>query len=369
MSLVNELAEGRIPKLPIRLTLLLALSEADFAGLVFGSLEESPCPDSAKVGAKSRLAIAKTLPDSFLPILVSQALQRFFADPQIMFPLAEIIHTEQKFSWLEPIPFQPLTVNISLDKLRWLRKIAQLQISMSFTQGQIEVARAETKLWWRPKSESASKNAWKNSTIKAEDIVAQAGCSASHKTSIIHDIARSDIRNYARLSGDDNPIHLDDQVAQHQGFPGAIAHGLYLCHLTIESLDQLLEPFLSGVIKPSKVIKSETKSGKTMKIKLHSFATKFVQPFILPSHEDERRSFCLNLIPNMNKKTNGQDAGFTSEPSYPQDFIFDQDIAALGRMRFTVIAESLGVTLFRNAEVEISLALDSDICNGQRRNR
>lgn len=367
MSLVNELAEGRIPKLPIRLTLPLALSEADFTGLVFGSLRESLCPDSTNARANSRLAIAKTLPDGFLPILVSRALQRFFADPQITFPLAEIIHTEQKFSWLESIPFQPLTVNISLDKLRWLRKIVQLQISMSFWQGQIEVAQAETKLWWRPKNESASKNAWNNSTIKAEDIVAQAGCSASHKTSVIHDITRADIRNYAKLSGDDNPIHLDDQAAQNQGFPGAIAHGLYLCHLAIESLDQLLEPFLSRGIKPSKII-TETRADKTMKIKLHSFATKFVQPFILPGHEDERRRFCLNLIPSMNKKANGQDAGFTSEPNYPQDFILEQDIAALGRMRFTVIAESLGVTLFRNAEVEISLALDSDICNGQRRN-
>jgi acyl dehydratase len=40
-------------------------------------------------------------------------------------------------------------------------------------------------------------------------------------------ITREDIAAYAEVSGDRNPLHLDDTFARSVGFPGVIAHGMF----------------------------------------------------------------------------------------------------------------------------------------------
>jgi acyl dehydratase len=40
-------------------------------------------------------------------------------------------------------------------------------------------------------------------------------------------IRRADLAAYAAASGDDNPIHLDEDFARSVGLPGIIAHGMY----------------------------------------------------------------------------------------------------------------------------------------------
>ncbi len=43
-----------------------------------------------------------------------------------------------------------------------------------------------------------------------------------------HVVAGSEVDDFARLSGDDNPLHLDDDYARRQGFSGRVAHGMLL---------------------------------------------------------------------------------------------------------------------------------------------
>lgn len=46
-------------------------------------------------------------------------------------------------------------------------------------------------------------------------------------------VTREDVKAYADASGDQNPLHQDDEVARAAGFPGIIAHGMFtLGHLT-----------------------------------------------------------------------------------------------------------------------------------------
>lgn len=46
-------------------------------------------------------------------------------------------------------------------------------------------------------------------------------------------IMREDVKAYADASGDQNPLHQDDEAARAAGFPGIIAHGMFtLGHLT-----------------------------------------------------------------------------------------------------------------------------------------
>jgi acyl dehydratase len=40
-------------------------------------------------------------------------------------------------------------------------------------------------------------------------------------------VTREDVKAYADASGDQNPLHQDDEVARAAGFPGVVAHGMY----------------------------------------------------------------------------------------------------------------------------------------------
>ncbi len=45
-------------------------------------------------------------------------------------------------------------------------------------------------------------------------------------------VTREDVRSYAELGGDLNPLHQDDDAARASGFPGIIAHGMFtMAHL------------------------------------------------------------------------------------------------------------------------------------------
>ena len=45
-------------------------------------------------------------------------------------------------------------------------------------------------------------------------------------------VRREDVKSYADASGDQNPLHQDDNFARMVGFPGIIAHGMFtMAHL------------------------------------------------------------------------------------------------------------------------------------------
>ena len=39
-------------------------------------------------------------------------------------------------------------------------------------------------------------------------------------------VTREDVKAYADASGDQNPMHQDDEVARAAGFPRVVAHGM-----------------------------------------------------------------------------------------------------------------------------------------------
>jgi acyl dehydratase len=51
-------------------------------------------------------------------------------------------------------------------------------------------------------------------------------------------VTRTDLVAYAEASGDDNPIHQDDQVARSVGLPGVIAHGMYTMALAARYVEE-----------------------------------------------------------------------------------------------------------------------------------
>jgi acyl dehydratase len=56
-------------------------------------------------------------------------------------------------------------------------------------------------------------------------------------------VKREDVKAYADASGDQNPLHQDDNFARSVGFPGIIAHGMFtMAHLTTALVRWLGDP-------------------------------------------------------------------------------------------------------------------------------
>jgi acyl dehydratase len=51
-------------------------------------------------------------------------------------------------------------------------------------------------------------------------------------------VTRQDLLAYAAASGDDNPIHQDDEVARAVGLPGVIAHGMFTMALAARYVEE-----------------------------------------------------------------------------------------------------------------------------------
>lgn len=79
-------------------------------------------------------------------------------------------------------------------------------------------------------------------------------------------ITRADLVAYAAASGDQNPIHQDEDVARAVGLPGVIAHGMYTLALAAryvgETLAELGEP-----------------------AEISALDTKFAKPVVVPAQD------------------------------------------------------------------------------------
>jgi acyl dehydratase len=54
-----------------------------------------------------------------------------------------------------------------------------------------------------------------------------------------HLVTADEIEQFARLTGDDNPLHVDPEIARSAGFPDVIAHGLLVQSLALGLIAEL----------------------------------------------------------------------------------------------------------------------------------
>jgi len=77
---------------------------------------------------------------------------------------------------------------------------------------------------------------------------------------VVVEITREDLRAYAALSGDHNPIHQDDAAALAVGLPGVVAHGMF----TMGAVSRVLVDYIGD-------------AGAVM-----SYGTRFTRPVVVP---------------------------------------------------------------------------------------
>ena len=62
----------------------------------------------------------------------------------------------------------------------------------------------------------------------------------SSDASIVRSFSQADFDQFARLSGDDNPIHTDPEFSARTHFGRTVAHGLLLCSVLRGVVERLL---------------------------------------------------------------------------------------------------------------------------------
>ena len=60
------------------------------------------------------------------------------------------------------------------------------------------------------------------------------------EATLVHTFNQADFDRFARLSGDDNPIHTDPEFSARTRFGQTVAHGLLLCSVLRGLVDRLL---------------------------------------------------------------------------------------------------------------------------------
>jgi acyl dehydratase len=83
------------------------------------------------------------------------------------------------------------------------------------------------------------------------------------QASTLHTFSQADFDRFARLSGDDNPIHTDAEFSARSRFGRTVAHGLLLCSVLRGQIDRLVPG--GRLTGQSVMFPAPTFSGETMR--------------------------------------------------------------------------------------------------------
>jgi acyl dehydratase len=105
-------------------------------------------------------------------------------------------------------------------------------------------------------------------------------------------VEREDMRVYAEVSGDDNPLHLDDDFARSVGQDGVIAHGMFtMGHMATCALawagDGARIVKLSAQFRASVLLGDEIVAGGSVRSVDPDAGTVTLQMWVAITREDE----------------------------------------------------------------------------------
>jgi len=63
------------------------------------------------------------------------------------------------------------------------------------------------------------------------NIVEKSSFELGEEATLSHTVTNTDIQTFAHITGDTNPVHLDEDYAQNTRFSGKIAHGIFVAGL------------------------------------------------------------------------------------------------------------------------------------------
>jgi acyl dehydratase len=171
--------------------------------------------------------------------LVRDLFMKLVDDPEFNGDLSRMVHGEQLFSVRRPIQ--------AWDLLSPRARVARIEDKSSgqilslaqqiFCEGE-PLVEMESRLFFRGESRGDKAAAGSPPARPAPTSTFTVAVAADHP------------RRYAEVSGDTNPIHLDEKLAQSVGFKGVIMHGLGTLALVAARLPKPLERLAVRFAKP-----------------------------------------------------------------------------------------------------------------------
>lgn len=181
-------------------------------------------------------------PFSYLYLLAQRGQAHMMLDPQFDIPVPGIIHLENTLEWLAPQNFdQPFDLYCTAEVP--YKEFGALipKFTVWFEQDGQKVARCESIYLAKRKKTARKSGRAGKSTNKRHRINAFLKKEMNPEWSEKWTLQKRTGKQYARVSGDRNPIHTSRIFAKAVGFPKPIAHGWYLVSRAVQAAEQKLE--------------------------------------------------------------------------------------------------------------------------------
>ncbi|MEY5145091.1 MAG: hypothetical protein RL745_458 [Actinomycetota bacterium] len=101
---------------------------------------------------------------------------------------------------------------------------------------------------------------------------------------VVVPVTRAQLRRYADLSGDHNPIHQDESVAHAVGLPGVVAHGMF----TMGVVGRVLADYIGDV---AAIIR---------------YSTRFTRPVVVPADDAEPNTAEIHITGKVSEVNDGE---------------------------------------------------------------
>jgi acyl dehydratase len=166
-----------------------------------------------------RFPLADTLPATYPHVLTFPLQLALMSDRSFPLALPGFVHVRNRIDVLRPVRAdEPLDLEVWAERFATHRSGATVDLGATVSAGGTEV--------WRSRSTYLSRGATAPEGAPASDLDLAVG--ALERPAATWRVPGDAGRQYARVSGDVNPIHLSGLSAKAFGFKRAIAHGMWV---------------------------------------------------------------------------------------------------------------------------------------------
>jgi acyl dehydratase len=159
---------------------------------------------------------------------LANAMTQAMTDPELAIDVPHMLHGEQEFTWTgQPCIGDSLTSTtvVASDETRHGRRFITLRTKVQQVDGR-PVCEARTLQIVRPATATPLQPARPPAGVLPHLTPATTERLAHEFPAVTVSLTPERVGRYAEVSGDRNPIHLDDDAARAAGLPGRIAHGM-----------------------------------------------------------------------------------------------------------------------------------------------
>lgn len=176
----------------------------------------------AEYCAACGLRISNDVPLTYPYAVTFPLVMNAMNSPDFPFPAVGTIHIHNVIEQYSPIAVtDSIDVAVYTESLRRHRQGLLIDIIT-----EVRRSSAPDDVVWRQRSTMLSKGKAPDAQL-ADDNYSRISVDIPEDPTTIIRVSASDIKNYAKVSGDKNPIHVSTLGAKAFGFPATIAHGMW----------------------------------------------------------------------------------------------------------------------------------------------